>query len=117
MVYVQRDAAGAIIGIYANPQPGYAEEALADDAPEVVAYRAGRVPLNVDRLAATRAEALTSLNTRADVTAVQVRALVEAIVYLINNRLESLGQKRVLAPEIFAYLAANPTIGDPPAGG
>jgi len=37
MPYVQRDN-GAVIGIYAQPQPGYAEESLADDHPEVVAF-------------------------------------------------------------------------------
>lgn len=38
MVYVQRDAGGAVIGAYRQPQPGYAEEKLADDDPAVVAY-------------------------------------------------------------------------------
>jgi hypothetical protein len=37
-VYVQRDASGGIVGVYAVPQPGYAAEALADDDPAVVAY-------------------------------------------------------------------------------
>lgn len=37
MPYVQRDAGGNIIGRFANRQPGYAEEFLQDDAPEIVA--------------------------------------------------------------------------------
>lgn len=36
--YVERDAAGRIIGAYAAPQPGRAEEEKADDDPEVVAF-------------------------------------------------------------------------------
>ena len=36
MAYVQRDSEGKINGVFANPQPGYAEEELSDDSPEVV---------------------------------------------------------------------------------
>jgi hypothetical protein len=39
MVYVQRDEHGAIIGLYANPQSGCAEEEVADDDAEVLAFR------------------------------------------------------------------------------
>lgn len=38
MPYVSRNGGGAISGLFANPQPGYAEELLADDAAEVLAY-------------------------------------------------------------------------------
>jgi hypothetical protein len=38
MAFVERRA-GAIVGVYANPQPGYAEEQVADKAPEVQAFR------------------------------------------------------------------------------
>lgn len=37
-VFVQRDEAGDIVGVYANLQPDYAEEGLPEDAPEVVAF-------------------------------------------------------------------------------
>jgi hypothetical protein len=37
MPYVQR-ANGKIVGVYAQRQPGYAEEWLADDDAEVLAY-------------------------------------------------------------------------------
>jgi hypothetical protein len=40
MVYVRRDEAGQVIGVYANRQPGIAEEELAEDNAEVVAFRA-----------------------------------------------------------------------------
>lgn len=38
MAYVQRNEAGAIIGIYSNFQEGIAEEALSEDNPEVLAF-------------------------------------------------------------------------------
>ena len=38
MRYVERGIDGKVTGLYANPQPGYAEEELSDDSPEVVAY-------------------------------------------------------------------------------
>ena len=38
IVYVERDTDGAIKGVYANEQPGYAEEQLPADDPEVVAF-------------------------------------------------------------------------------
>lgn len=38
MVYVEREG-GIIVGIYANPQPGRAEEELSDDHADVVACR------------------------------------------------------------------------------
>lgn len=38
MAYVQRDDSGKVTGVYANPQPDYAEEELPDDAAEVVAF-------------------------------------------------------------------------------
>jgi hypothetical protein len=38
MPYVQRDGSGTINGLFANPQPSFAEEYLPDDNPEVVAF-------------------------------------------------------------------------------
>lgn len=38
MAYVSRNDSGDINGVYANPQPGYGEEVLPDDDPEVVAF-------------------------------------------------------------------------------
>lgn len=38
-VYVERNGAGEIKGVYANLQVGYAEEGLDDDSLEVVAFR------------------------------------------------------------------------------
>lgn len=38
MPYVGRDEHGAVNGCYASPQPGYAEEWLEDNDPEVIAF-------------------------------------------------------------------------------
>ena len=38
MRYVQRNASNTIVGHFARPQPGYAEEGLPDDHPELVAF-------------------------------------------------------------------------------
>lgn len=68
-----------------------------DLSPQAIAARAQ---------AALEAAASKSLLVRDDVTAIQVRALITAVVFLINNRLEALGQPRVLEVEIFRQLAA-----------
>ncbi len=64
MPYVQRDA-GVIIALYANLQPGYAEEFLAADHANVLAYT-NPAP-NLSEYAATKRRALTngsaSINT------------------------------------------------------
>ena len=44
MPYVERNA-GAVVGLYANPQPGYAEEFLVDDDAEVLAFRNPPAPM------------------------------------------------------------------------
>lgn len=67
-VYVQRTE-GAISGVFANPQKGYAEEALSADDPEVVSYLNPPDPVP----AITKAQALLYLlsigKTEADVLA------------------------------------------------
>lgn len=44
MPYVERKA-GKVVGLYANLQAGYAEEFLADDHPDMVAYRNPPAPV------------------------------------------------------------------------
>lgn len=48
MPYVQRSA-GLVTGIFANAQPGYAEEWLADDHAEVMAFLSLGVPQTIAR--------------------------------------------------------------------
>jgi hypothetical protein len=66
MRYVHRDASGAVLGHYANPQP-YAQEAVADDHPDLLAWReareAARGPTMAERLAALE-ERIAKLEAR-----------------------------------------------------
>jgi len=39
MPYVQRDADNKIKGVYANEQPGYAEEFVGEDSADIYAYQ------------------------------------------------------------------------------
>lgn len=43
MPFVERTKDGVVTGVYSCKQPGYAEEYLKDDHPDVVAYRGGVV--------------------------------------------------------------------------
>ncbi|HBT44293.1 MAG TPA: hypothetical protein DEB21_20520, partial [Rhodospirillaceae bacterium] len=58
MTYVQRGAGGAIVGFFANMQPGIAEEFLADDDPEMVALAAAQADAEVIEAIRDHAEAL-----------------------------------------------------------
>lgn len=64
-------------------------------------------------LTVTRTAALTGLLTRSDEIGIGVRAVTRAIVTLVNDRLESLGQPRITELEILAFIRAVPQIGDP----
>jgi len=47
--YVERDGQGRIVGSYAAPQPGRAEEEKARDDPELVAFEAPPEPPEAER--------------------------------------------------------------------
>lgn len=74
VVYVQR-AGGVVVGVYSVLQPGIAEEALASDHADVLAYLLG--PADADLLAAARLAAKQLLMlSRADLpTALRALAL------------------------------------------
>lgn len=44
-MYIQRNESNVIIGVFANLQPGFAEEELADTHPDVVAFILPPVPM------------------------------------------------------------------------
>jgi hypothetical protein len=44
-LWVERDARGKVKGVYANRQPGYADEELAANHPDIVAYLRAPAPL------------------------------------------------------------------------
>lgn len=48
MPYVSRNAGKEVVGLYARPQPGLAEERLDDSDAEVVAFRERRIPVPRD---------------------------------------------------------------------
>lgn len=50
MRFLQRDESGKLVGHYANPQP-YAQEAVADDHPDIVAWNTARKKDQADYLA------------------------------------------------------------------
>lgn len=68
-VYVQRSA-GRVVGVFAQPQPGLAEEAIADAHADVQAFLAPPVPRVVEmaqaRLALLQAGLLTQVQTAID---------------------------------------------------
>lgn len=79
-VWVQRDATTAIVGVYANQQPGIADEQIAETSPAVIAFFN---PPTDQRSAAMKAD---------------------------NNRAAIIARlKTATAPEIDAYVAANVT--------
>ena len=71
-VYVQR-AGGRVVGVFTGPQPGLAEESLADDHADVQAFRAPPVPSVVEmsqaRLALLQAGLLDQVQTAIDAMA------------------------------------------------
>lgn len=44
-MFVKRDKSGKVHGLFACEQPGFAEEELRDDDPEVLAYLAPKQPV------------------------------------------------------------------------
>lgn len=93
----------------ATPEQRAAGEAVRSGFDTSPGARAARA------LAAARRAAFDGFFSRGDDTAIAVRAMFEAVLFLVNNRLQALGQTRVLKDEVVAYLMANPTIGDPTA--
>src|SRR6266850_2680425 len=76
MPYAQRDAQLKICGLFGSPQPGLAEEYLADDSPEVLAYRN---PPPDPRLAAIDSSiAVGTLGATQPATLVQLKAMSAA---------------------------------------
>ena len=61
MAFIERNA-GVIVGVYANRQPGRADEELADNAPEVTAFRSRVAAPPKDAQPLTAAETLNLIN-------------------------------------------------------
>jgi len=99
--YVERRA-GAIVGAYSNPQPGYAEEALADADPELAAFLA---PTETDaqRVQRLASQAVMSVLERAatDPFAAAVVALFDVAFTLVNDERALRGAPRLGETDIF----------------
>lgn len=83
LVWVQRDAAGAISGVYANRQPGYAEESLAANDPSVVAYLNPPAPHKV------LSQDLMAQFTAADAAAIQAAVASNSQFWLLWSALQT----------------------------
>jgi hypothetical protein len=80
MMYVQRDESGTLVGVFANPQPGYAEEPLPDDHAEVATFfNRSRRPEVGHRAPAARGRQAGSGETGACSQSAAVRALVQPL--------------------------------------
>lgn len=79
-MYVERKA-GVIVGAYANPQPGYAEELVADDTAELLAFLAG--PTEAVLRLAVAASSKTALGALGE-HAVVTRALAALVLSELN---------------------------------
>ncbi|HEY1191783.1 MAG TPA: hypothetical protein VGE74_29395 [Gemmata sp.] len=101
-VYVQRDQGGAIMGVYALPQEGIAEEVADDSAPEVAAFLAPPA-LTPEQLAQ---RAIAALLSSADPAIVGVVALFRLAFTLLNDEREYRNADRIQEPEIIQRAAA-----------
>lgn len=100
MYYVERRE-GVIVGAYRNPQPGTAEEEIADDAPELLAFL---TPTETDaqRVQRVAGAALVETLTRArtDPFAAAIVALFDVAFTLINDAREARGLMRLAEADL-----------------
>lgn len=102
MPYVQRQS-GRVVGEFANPQPGFAEDFLADDHADVKAFR--NPPPNPDDLAPYQAqrrdlykERILALKDAPDATAIDaigfvLDAVITAVVTGDKTELTAIAQE------------------------
>ena len=97
MIYVSRDDQGAINGTFANLQPGYAEELLADDHPDLIAYRQAKADAIAARESVEARDAEQRATVKADAFVAQFVAMTPAEVETyINNNTANLAAVRAL---------------------
>jgi len=65
--YVQRDRDGTLIGHFANLQPGYAEEEVPDDHPDILAWQAARAAFRAADHKSSSNERLRAVEARLSV--------------------------------------------------
>jgi hypothetical protein len=83
MPWVQRNASGAISGVFANEQPGYADELLADNDPIVVAFLNPSAPQTV------LSQDLMAQFTAADAAAIQAAVAGNVQFWLLWSAMQA----------------------------
>jgi hypothetical protein len=83
MPWVQRDASGAILALYAVEQPGMADEFLADNDPAVVAF------LNPPKPQTVMSQDLMAQFTAADAAAIQAAVATNPQFWLLWSAMQA----------------------------
>jgi len=102
MPYVQRDGSSNITGLYANPQPGYATEFLADTDPAVIAFLNPPPTADQIRVAAIKTDA-----TYTDILARLQTATAAQIDAWLTANVTTLAQARTVLGAVIKYLATS----------
>jgi hypothetical protein len=106
MPYVERRD-GKVTGLYANKQPGYAEEFLEEDHPELVAEAAAEAAAKAAAEALAVAERTVAEEVRKDAFVKTFLAMTPAEVETyINNNTASLAETRALLKKMALMLLA-----------
>lgn len=84
-VFVERDGSGSIKGVYANLQPGYAEESLADNDAEVISFIDNLIVKNINIAAMLARRREETLITAADAT-LPAQDRINALLTLIKEQ-------------------------------
>jgi hypothetical protein len=104
-VYVQRDGTSAIIGVYANPQPGVAEEPIDDTSASVVAFFASITPVTAPTTAQQRTATQSIFQTSNHEIGRALRAVGAVVLARVNATDLSLAN-------LFAAIAAATSLAD-----
>lgn len=100
MPYVERDETGVVKGVYANAQSGYAEEELADDHPDIVAFR-NPPPTPMEQ----RAEALKADTARRDILERLRTSTPTQIDQWYDNNINTVAKRDALMKAILKLIA------------
>lgn len=96
--FVQRDGLNRIVAHFANPQPGFAEEEVADDNAELVAFITTGLALTAEEVDAKKTADIERFYTSAD------KAIATALFQVVNDVRGLKGQAPISAAQFKAYL-------------
>jgi poly-gamma-glutamate capsule biosynthesis protein CapA/YwtB (metallophosphatase superfamily) len=119
MPYVQRDTNGAVIGVFANPQPDYAAEWLDDDDPAIATFQAtlARARLDAMSVSAFQAQAAMAIAQAKGITDFDLLAKVQQIVSAAPDPMVQIAWNKAAefrrdSPTILALAASVPLTSD-----